>query len=87
MVLDQPLSSSEASFGQRVVEHPGPAGPAKKSLPPIAHESHLDRFVCQLEALFRGQEPANLETVELLSRLEEAEQDNLELVIVHSCEA
>ncbi len=50
---------------------------------PVAHESHLDRFVRQPEGLFCGQELADFETVELLCRLEEAEYADLELVIVH----
>ena len=54
---------------------------------PVAHESHFDRFVRQLEGLFCGQELADFETVELLCRLEEAEYTDLELVIVHWCEA
>ena len=54
---------------------------------PVAHESHLDRFVSQLEGLFGSQELADLETVELLRRIEEAEYSDLELVVVHSCEA
>jgi len=56
-------------------------------LPPVAHERHLNRLVRQLEGLFCGQEMADLETVELLCQLEEAEYADLELVIVHRCEA
>jgi len=56
-------------------------------LSPVAHESHFDRFVSQLEGLFFGQELADLETVELLCRLEEAEYADLELVVLHWCEA
>jgi hypothetical protein len=56
-------------------------------LSPVAHESHLDRFVRQLEGPFRSQELADLQTVELLCQLEEAEYPDLELVIAHWSEA
>jgi hypothetical protein len=56
-------------------------------LSPVAHESHLDRFVRQLEGPFCAQELVDFATVELLCRLEEAEHSDFELVIVHWCEA
>ena len=69
------------------MEHPRLTGTAQESLSPVTHESHLNRFVRQLEGLFGSQELADLETVELLRRIEEAEYSDLELVVAHSCEA